>query len=188
MKKKLFICITSLFLICCFSGCAKETTDIDFYEFAKENLASGFYEMSDELIYITHNIDENKAYGDIETGITEYHYNLKNNLIWRTATMVKICYYSENGYETIKKTITDEWELREIAEEYEINGNESVVYYVDDVEHQYGENKDFGFVALSDEKDCIYFLWFYDQDYDVSISRYTFDEFYKSEFDWFEKK
>ena len=58
-----------------------------------------------------------------------------------------------------------------------------------DTEHEYGEYKDFGFVALCDEKDCIYFFWFYGQDYDGLVnSEATFDEFYKLEFDWFEEQ
>lgn len=191
ISKKKFIVLLVASILCfigCFSGCAKQITEVDFYEFAKENLATEFYEMCDELVYITEDSDEKGLIVNSESGIAEYYYNLKTDFIWRTATMVKVCYYSEFAYDAITKTMMDTWGLRKIAEEYEINGIKSTIYYVGNIEHQYGENKDFALVALSDEKDSICFLWFYDQDYDVLISTHTFDDFYKSEFEWFEKK
>ena len=186
--KKVYLSVASLLIVCLLSSCAKETTEVDFYGFAKENLATEFYEMCDELVYITQDSEEKGLIVNIESGIAEYYYNLKTDFIWRTATMVKICYYSEFAYDAITQTMVDNWGLREIVEEYEINGIKSTVYYVGNIEHQYGENKEFALVALSDEKDSICFLWFYDQDYDVLISTHTFDDFYKSEFEWFEKK
>ena len=171
------------------AGCVKETTEVDFYEFANEYLATEYYEMCDDLVYVTEGVDENGEFWNIESGIAEYHYNLDNSLIWTTATMAKICYYSEDAYEGIKRTMLDSWGLHKIADEYTINRTKSEVYYVNNIEHKYGGSKDFGFVALSDEKDCIYFFWFYDQDYDVLInSEAKFNEFYKTEFRWFEDR
>ena len=190
--KKKFIALLVALILCfigCFSECTKGTTEVDFYEFAKEYCATEFYEMCEELVYVVQGTDENGDFWNIESGITEYHYNLDKSLLWIDATMVKICYYSKDGYKAIKQTMLDTWELRKLAEEYAINGIDSTVYYVGDTEHEYGEYKDFGFVALCDEKDCIYFFWFYDQDYDGLVnSEATFDEFYKLEFDWFEEQ
>ena len=187
--KKVYFSVASLLIVCLLSSCAKKTTAVDFYEFAKEFCATEFYEMCEELVYVTQGTDENGDFWNIESGITEYHYNLDKSLLWVDATMVKICHYSKDGYKAIKQTILDTWELRKLSEEYAINGINSTVYYVGDIEHEYGEYKDFGFVTLSDEKDCIYFFWFYNQDYDGLInSEAAFDEFYKLKFDWFEEK
>lgn len=191
LKKKFIALIVALILcfIGCFSGCTKQITDVDFYEFAKECYATEFYEMCDELYYVKQKgIGENFMV-DIENGITEYHCNEEWHLLWPSFTMVKFCQYSRDGYESVKQTITDTWELRELVDGYKINSMDSTVYYVCNTEHQYGEYKDFGFVALCDEKLCVYYFWFYNQDNDYPVTEENeFDEFYKNEFAWFEEK
>ncbi len=181
--------ISMILVIICLSGCTKGITESDFYEFANEYLATEYYEMCDDLVYVTEGVDENGEFWDIESGIAEYYYNLDTSFIWTTATMVKICYYSEDAYEGIKRTMLDSWGLHKIADEYTINRTKSEVYYVNNIEHKYGIYKKFRFVTLSDEKNCICFFWFYDQDYDWSINtEEKFDEFYKTEFKWFEDR
>ncbi len=188
-KNNILKAISVVLVIVSLTGCTEASTEVEFYEFAEENLATEYYAMCDELVYVTEGVDENGEFWNIESGIAEYYYNLNTELIFRTATMVKICYYSENAYEGIKQTILDTWKPHKLAEKYPINKMESTVYYVGNIDHQYGMYKDFGFVTLSDEKNCICFFWFYDQDYDWSVNtEEKFDDFYNYEFGWFEDR